>query len=109
VKQTGKLSQQTIVAELRNGHILIMKTTEISSLHAIGQCLRDTYPTIRQAMAMDGGSSSDLAVSPALRQAMQKSTIETHEWMTLVNSGPTGHIGLPAVIGISPRRHTARP
>jgi uncharacterized protein YigE (DUF2233 family) len=109
VKQTGKLSQQTIVGELRNGHILIMKTTEISSLHAIGQCLRDTYPTIRQAMAMDGGSSSDLAVSPALRQAMQKSAIETHEWMTLVNSGPTGHIGLPAVIGISPRRHTARP
>jgi uncharacterized protein YigE (DUF2233 family) len=108
VKQTGKLSQQTIVAELRNDHILIIKTTEVASLHAIGQCLRDAYPTIRQAMAMDGGSSSDLSISPALREAVQK-TIGTHEWMTLVNSEPTGHVGLPAVIGISPRRHTARP
>ncbi len=107
VKQTGKLSQQTIVAELRNSHILIIKTTEVVALHAIGQCLRDAYPTVLQAMAMDGGSSSDLSISPALRQAVQKTT-GTHEWMTLVSSEPTGHVGLPAVIGISPR-HTARP
>ena len=108
VNQTGKVSQQTIVGELRSGHILIMKTTEMTSLHAIGQCLRDAYPTIRQAMAMDGGSSSDLMISPALRQAVQKTT-GTHEWMTLVNSGPTGHVGLPAVIGISPRQQSGRP
>ena len=40
-------------------------------------------------------------ISPALRQAVQKTT-GTHEWMMLVNSGPIGHVGLPAVIGISP-------
>jgi hypothetical protein len=108
VKQTGKQSQQTIVAELRNGHILIMKTTEITSLHAIGQCLHDAYPDIRQAMAMDGGSSSDLSISPALRQAIEK-TKGDHTWMTLVNTGTTGHVGLPAVIGISPRGSGARP
>ncbi|HSA64590.1 MAG TPA: hypothetical protein VLE25_07865 [Nitrospira sp.] len=108
VKQTGKQSQQTIVAELQNGHILIIKTTEVASLHAIGLCLHETYPEIRQAMAMDGGSSSDLSISPALQKAVEKSA-GAHPWMALVNAGPTGHIGLPAVIGISPRRNASRP
>jgi uncharacterized protein YigE (DUF2233 family) len=103
VKQTGKQSQQTIVAELLNGHILIMKTTEVASLHAIGHCLHEAYPGIRQAMAMDGGSSSDLSISPALKKAVEK-TAGPHPWTTLVNPEPTGHMGLPAVIGISPRR-----
>jgi uncharacterized protein YigE (DUF2233 family) len=104
VKQTGKQSQQTIVAELRNGHILIMKTTEIASLHAIGQCLHAAYPDIHQAMAMDGGSSSDLSISPALRQAVEK-TEGPHQWMRMMNTAAEGHVGLPAVIGISPRRN----
>ena len=108
VKQTGKQSQQTIVAELQNGHILIIKTTEVASLHAIGLCLHETYLEIRQAMAMDGGSSSDLSISPALQKAVEKSA-GAHPWMSLVNAGPTGHIGLPAVIGISPRRNASRP
>jgi uncharacterized protein YigE (DUF2233 family) len=108
VKQTGKQSQQTIVAELQNGHILMIKTSEVASLHAIGLCLHETYPGIRQAMAMDGGASSDLSISPALRQAVEK-TAGGHRWMGLVNAGPTGHIGLPAIIGISPRRNASRP
>ena len=108
VKQSGKQSQQTIVAELENGHILVMKTTEVASLHDIGQCLHEAYPQIRQAMAMDGGSSSDLSMSPVLQQAVEK-TAGAHPWMDLMNTGPTGHIGLPAVIGISPRRNVPRP
>jgi uncharacterized protein YigE (DUF2233 family) len=108
VKQSGKQSQQTIVAELQGGHILIMKTTEVTSLHAIGECLREAYPQVRQAMAMDGGSSSDLSISPALQRSVEK-TAGMHPWMALLNMGPTGHIGLPAVIGISPRRPTSRP
>lgn len=108
VKQTGKQSQQTIVAEQRDGHVLVMKTTEIASLHAIGQCLHDAYPTIRQAMAMDGGSSSDLSMSPSLRQAVEK-TAGVHPWLVMINADTTGHIGLPAVIGISPRRNSSQP
>ena len=102
VNPSGKQSQQTIVGEMKNGHILLMKTTEPVSLHAIGRCLHEAYPQIRQAMAMDGGSSSDVSISPALQKAVEK-TAGTHSWMALLNSGPTGHIGLPAVIGISPR------
>jgi uncharacterized protein YigE (DUF2233 family) len=108
VKQTGKQSQQTIVAELLDGHIVIIKTTEVASLHAIGRCLHEAYPEIRQAMAMDGGSSSDLSVSPALQKAVEKAA-GAHPWMTLINAGPTGHVGLPAVIGISPRRNASHP
>ena len=108
VKQSGKQSQQTIVGELQDGHIVIMRTTEVASLYAIGRCLHEAYPQIRQAMAMDGGSSSDLSISPAIQKAVEK--IEgAHPWMTLLNAGPTGHIGLPAVIGISPRTSTSRP
>jgi uncharacterized protein YigE (DUF2233 family) len=108
VKQTGKQSQQTIVAEQQDGHVLLMKTTDVVSLHSIGQCLHEAYPGIRQAMAMDGGSSSDLSMSPALRQAIEK-TAGVHPWMVLVNANTTAHIGLPAVIGISPRRNTSPP
>ena len=107
VKESGKQSQQTIVGELQNGHILVMKTTEVASLHAIGQCLHEAYPQIRQAMAMDGGSSSDVSISPALQKVVEK-TAGAHSWMTFLNIGPTGHIGLPAVIGISPRGQAPR-
>jgi len=107
VNPTGKQSQQTIVGELKNGHILLMKTTEPVSLHAMGRCLHEAYPQIRQAMAMDGGSSSDVSISPALQKAAEKAA-GTHSWVALLNSGPTGHIGLPAVIGISPRGAVSR-
>jgi len=108
VKQTGKQAQQTIVAEQQDGRVLIMKTTEVASLYAIGQCLHEAYPSVRQAMAMDGGSSSDLSMSPALRQTIE-SMAGVHPWLVLVNANSTAHIGLPAVIGISPRRNNSRP
>ena len=108
VNQTGKQSQQTIVAELQNGHILLIKTTDVASLHSIGRCLHEAYPEIRQAMAMDGGSSSDISISPALQKSIEH-TAGAHPWLALLNSGPTGHIGLPAVIGISPRLAASRP
>lgn len=109
VRPTGKQSQQTIVAEQEDGRILVLKTTEVTSLHAIGQCLHDAYPGVRQAMAMDGGSSSDLSISPALKQASESRAGSQHPWKSLLNDGTTGHIGLPAVIGISPRRTTSKP
>ena len=102
VRQTGKQSQQTIIAEQEDGHILVLKTTEATSLYAIGQCLRDAFPNVRQAMAMDGGSSSDLSISPSLRREIAN-TEGGHPWISLVNAGATGHVPLPTVIGISPR------
>jgi hypothetical protein len=106
VRQTGKRAHQTLVAEQTNGHLLILKTTEVVSLHAIGECLREAFPSLRQVMAMDGGSSSDIAVSPSLQQATSKMA-GSHSWIPLLEDSVTTHIGLPAVIGISPRRKQA--
>ena len=106
VRQTGKRAHQTLVAEQGNGHLLILKTTEVVSLHALGECLRDAFPSLRQVMAMDGGSSSDVAVSPLLRQATSKMA-GVHTWVPLLEGSITTHVGLPAVIGVSPRREQA--
>ncbi|MBI3806545.1 MAG: hypothetical protein HY281_03375 [Nitrospirae bacterium] len=106
VRQTGKRAHQTLVAEHGNGHLLVLKTTEVVSLHALGECLRDAFPSLRQVMAMDGGSSSDIAVSPSLQQATTKMA-RLHSWIPLLEDSITTHIGLPAVIGISPRQETS--
>jgi hypothetical protein len=106
VRQTGKRAHQTLVAEESNGSLLVLKTTEVVSLHAIGECLRNTHPSLRQVMAMDGGSSSDIAVSPTLRLATSK-IAGSHDWIPMLEDGMTTHVGLPAVIGVSPRRKQA--
>jgi uncharacterized protein YigE (DUF2233 family) len=106
VRQTGKRAHQTLVAEQDDGHLLVLKTTEEVSLHALGECLRDAFPSLRQVMAMDGGSSSDIAVSPSLRQATSEMA-GLHTWIPLLEESTTTHVGLPAVIGISPRRKQA--
>ena len=103
VRQTGKRAHQTLVAEQSNGHLLVLKTTEVVSLYALGECLRDAFPSLRQVMAMDGGSSSDVAVSPSLQQATSKMA-GFHTWISLLEGSIATHVGLPAVIGVSPRR-----
>ncbi|HSL03135.1 MAG TPA: phosphodiester glycosidase family protein [Nitrospiraceae bacterium] len=106
VRQTGKRAHQTLVAEQGDGHLLVLKTTEAASLYALAKCLRDTFPSLRQVMAMDGGSSSDVAVSPSLQQATSKMA-GLHSWIPLLEDSITTHIGLPAVIGVSPRQEQA--
>lgn len=103
VRQTGKRAHQTLVAERGDGHLLVLKTTDVASLHSLGECLRNAFPSLRQVMAMDGGSSSDVAVSPSLRQATS-TMAGFHSWIPLLEGSTAVHIGLPAVIGISPRR-----
>jgi uncharacterized protein YigE (DUF2233 family) len=102
VRQTGKRAQQTILAELGNGHMLLLKSTDTVSLHAVGQCVRDTFPAVRQAMAMDGGSSSDVVLSTATTQITSKAGV-LQPWLSQLGDNSTAHIGLPTVIGISPR------
>lgn len=102
VRQTGKRAYQTIVAETGNGHILILKSRDLMTLYDIGQCLRETMPSVRQAMAMDGGSSSDVLVSESLWREAQH-TEDRMSWKTLFEGGSVAHIPLPTVIGVSPR------
>ena len=102
VRHTGKHAYQTIVAETANGHILLFKSLDLATLYDIGQCLKDTLSVVRQAMAMDGGSSSDVLVSESLWER-DRQTGDRASWKVLFGGGTVTHIPLPTVIGISPR------
>lgn len=104
VRQTGKRAYQTVVAEDKDGHILILKSLGLVTLHGIGQCLRDTFPSITLAMAMDGGSSSDLFVSESLWKSGEASDTQAN-WKDLFAGRSTAHIPLPTIIGLSPREN----
>lgn len=106
VRQTGKRAYQTVIAEGHDGQIYILKSLGLVSLHGLGQCLRDTFPAITLAMAMDGGSSSDLFVTESLWKH------GTHPdsragWKELFAGRSSAHIPLPTVIGLSPRESAA--
>ncbi|MCC6968342.1 MAG: phosphodiester glycosidase family protein [Nitrospira sp.] len=102
VRDSGKRAFQTVVAEDGQGTILLIKTVDIVSLHHLADCLHRQFPTLQQAMAMDGGASSDVIASPDLLHAAQETTSQAG-WRSLL-AGTTGvHIPLPTVIGISPR------
>jgi uncharacterized protein YigE (DUF2233 family) len=102
VRDSGKRAYQTVVAEDNTGAILVMKTADIVSLHDLADCLHQQMPSIQQAMAMDGGSSSDIVGSPDLLHASQNLPPQT-AWRPLLEGHLGVHVGLPAVIGISPR------
>jgi uncharacterized protein YigE (DUF2233 family) len=102
VRDSGKRANQTIVAEDREGAILLIKTIESVSLHHLADCLHRQMPSIHQAMAMDGGSSSDVIAGSDLLHAAKEAPGQA-EWRTLLEGTKGVHIALPAVIGISPR------
>jgi uncharacterized protein YigE (DUF2233 family) len=102
VRQTGKRAYQTVVAEGRNGHILLFKSLDAVSLFDLGRCLQEAFPLVRQAMAMDGGSSADLVVREELWKP--EGANQAHAaWKPLFDGSRVTHIPLPAVIGVSPR------
>ncbi len=102
VRQTGKQAYQTIIAETDKGRILIFKSRDVTSLYDIGRCLRDTLSGVRQAMAMDGGSSSDVLVSESLWPRDQQNENRVF-WKALFGGSTFAHIPLPTVIGVSRR------
>lgn len=102
VRATGKYAYQTVVAETMAGHILLLKSLGAVRLYDIAQCLKAVLPDVRLAMAMDGGSSSDIRVHESLWQK----DIETEDrtsWKSLFAGNTGGHIPLPTVIGAGPR------
>ena len=102
VRDSGKHAYQTIVAETDKGHILIFKSLGVVPLYDIGRCFKETFPTVRRAMAMDGGSSSDLRIVESLWERDLHSQ-EGDSWKSLFSGSTKFHIPLPTVIGVSPR------
>ncbi|WP_447973705.1 phosphodiester glycosidase family protein [Nitrospira sp. Kam-Ns4a] len=103
VRQTGKRAHQTVVGEDGAGHILILKTADETTLWDLALCLRDRFPLLVQAMAMDGGNSSDVLVAGAALAAHTGRDAEGPTWLRLLDGSGTAHIPLPAVIGLFPR------
>ena len=102
VHDSGKYAYQTIVAETERGHILVFKSLGVVPLYEIGDCLKKTIPTVHRAMAMDGGSSSDLRIMESLWEKDLVSQ-EGDSWKSLFSGSTSFHIPLPTIIGVSPR------
>jgi uncharacterized protein YigE (DUF2233 family) len=104
VRQTGKRAHQTIVAEARDGSILLLKTTDTVALWELATCLRSGFPDIHQAMVMDGGASSDLLIEGGLPEGGPSGgALSVQSFQDVVDGGGMRHIPLPAVIGLLPR------
>lgn len=107
VKQSGKRAHQTLLAEDGGGTIWLLKTTNPATLYGLGDCLRRSFPALRQVMAMDGGSSSEVLVGADLLTQLTRSGY-TPGWRSAVDgTARASHIPLPAVISIRPRAESA--
>ncbi len=103
VRKSGKRAQQTLLAEDANGYMYVIKTVTAASLFGLGECMRAILPWLRQVMAMDGGSSSDLLIGADTLARAGKTAVAA-PWRSIVDgTAPAAHIPLPTVIGIRPR------
>jgi uncharacterized protein YigE (DUF2233 family) len=101
VRRSGKRAHQMVVGEDGTGQILLIKPADVVALWDLAACLREHLPELVHAMAMDGGSSSELLVGAALLQRMSNGRAVT--WASVVNGSGSGHIPLPSVIGVLSR------
>ncbi|MSQ77866.1 MAG: hypothetical protein EXR97_05395 [Nitrospiraceae bacterium] len=99
VRQSGKAAQQTVVAETREGRLLVIMSKGEVPLWELAVCLRDGLREISHAMAMDGGTSSDVLIGSELSGARTGAM-----WQPLVDGKGLSHVPLPTVIGVFPRR-----
>jgi uncharacterized protein YigE (DUF2233 family) len=102
VRRSENRAQQTAVAEARDGHVIVIKTTGDVTLWDLAQCLREKRPELHHAMAMDGGSSSDLRMAE-LSSGGREETEGRATWYPFVKGIAGVHIPLPTVIGVFPR------
>ncbi|WP_447978950.1 phosphodiester glycosidase family protein [Candidatus Nitrospira bockiana] len=103
VRQTGKRAHQTVVAEDRDGRIVLLKTTDAVTLWDLAVCLKAAFHNLHQAMVMDGGASSDLLIDGE-SMGPQEGLALLEPFQSLIDGRGMGHIPLPAVIGVLPRR-----
>jgi uncharacterized protein YigE (DUF2233 family) len=102
VRRSGKAARQTVVGEDRDGRLLVIMSKGPTPLWELAVCLRDEFGAISHAMAMDGGASSDVLISPELAGARSKKP-----WWPLVDGQGRRHIPLPTVIAVFPRGEPA--
>lgn len=99
VRQSGKAAQQTVVGETREGRLLVIMSKGEVPLWELAVCLRDGFREISHAMAMDGGTSSDVLIGSEITGARADAA-----WQPLVDGKGLSHIPLPTVIGVFARK-----
>jgi hypothetical protein len=72
------------------------------ALWDLAACLRESLPELVQAMAMDGGSSSELLLGTGLLTRASNEP-DGGSWASLVDGSGPVHIPLPSVIGVLTR------
>ena len=92
-----------MVAEEKGGHILIMKSLGLVTLHGLANACRIHSHHSRHGQ--DGGSSSDLVVS----ESSGAGTLRHQGQLEGLVHRSTAHIPLPAIIGLSPRESSTSP
>jgi uncharacterized protein YigE (DUF2233 family) len=102
VRRSGKRAHQMVVGEDQDGRIVLIRPGEAVPLWELARCIRERLPTLVRAMAMDGGSSSDLLLGPRLLAQFSNGQ-EVSRLAALVDGTGTNHIPLPSVIGVVPR------
>jgi uncharacterized protein YigE (DUF2233 family) len=102
VRRSGKRAHQMVVGEDRDGRIVLIRPGDPVALWELARCLRQRVPDMVRAMAMDGGSSSDLLLGPGVLKQISIGK-DAGRFSALVDGSAPGHIALPAVIGVLPR------
>ena len=102
VRRSGKRAHQMVVGEDQDGRILLIRPAEAVALWELARCIRQRLPALVRAMAMDGGSSSDLLFGPGLL-AQYSNGQDASRLTALVDGTGTNHIPLPSVIAVLPR------
>jgi uncharacterized protein YigE (DUF2233 family) len=102
VRRSGRRDYQMVVAEDQQGRILLIRPGKVVALWELAQCLHESLPDVVQAMAMDGGSSSELYVGPGTLKRAPSGTA-SKSWSSLLDGSGVGHVPLPSVIGVLTR------
>jgi uncharacterized protein YigE (DUF2233 family) len=102
VRRSGKRAHQMVVGEDQDGRIVLIRPGEAVALWELAHCIRERLPSLVRAMAMDGGSSSDLLLGPRVLTQFFNGH-DASRLAALVDGTGTSHIALPSVIGVLPR------
>lgn len=100
VRRTSNMAYRTVLAEQRDGKILIAVTRVPFTLWELAKALLDGPFPVKQAISMDGGDEAQIAIRAGDFSYAQASGMAARE---LENTKP-----LPTVIGLFPRSNPPR-
>ncbi|HEV8149647.1 MAG TPA: phosphodiester glycosidase family protein [Gemmatimonadales bacterium] len=97
IRKTGQIANRTVVAQDRQGRLLVFTSEGGYTLHEFAQLLRSQPLHISHAMSMDGGYEAELCVQiGSFRYASFGRWERDHD-----SDAPGARVPLPAVVAVS--------